>query len=239
MNRKLVIGLAVAGVIGAIAAVAIVMKLNVSTEQARTCGGGWWPEIQIDHRVQGIARAEKDLAAGKYHASAGAVIRMIPHIKDYKTAVSDNIINRSLRVLAVSMTRVGGDLTKISKEIPKALHGSFIGAEADERKANIEWAVFAFEALLKKKKKNAPKLQSELAEAMALLPEKREAAKEMLEKLAKKDLLPSPEGYRALAVLRAAANDDAGRTEALDRCKKMAKDASICSAPAAEKAGTS
>ena len=27
---------------------------------------GWWPEVQIDHRVQGIARAEKDLKNGKY-----------------------------------------------------------------------------------------------------------------------------------------------------------------------------
>ncbi len=73
---------------------------------------------------------------------------------------------------------------------------------------------------------------------MAQVPAQQGHAKEILEKLAMDDLLATPEGYRALAVLRAAANDDPGRTEALGRCKNMAKDASICVAPRTRKAGS-
>ena len=229
--RKLAIGLALIGLLGAAATYAIVLRLDVPAEQVKACGGGWWPEIEIDHRIQGIARAEKDLAAGNYHASAGAVIRMIPHIKDYGAAPGDTIITRSMRVLAISMTRAGGDLTKIKGEIRRELHGSCLGATPDDQKANIEWAVRAFEALQKKAQANDPVLESELAEALALLPEGHARAKELLEKLAAKDLLPTPEGYRALAVLRAEANDEPGRAEALERCKKMAKDSAICTAP--------
>ncbi len=238
LSRKVIIGLAVAGVLAVAGAGVVVAKMNLSGEKARACGGGWWPEIQIDYRVQGIARAEKQLAAGKYHASAGSVIRMIPHIKNYRVAQSDLIINRSLRVLAVSMTRTRGDLTKISKELPQELRESFVGASEEDRKANLVWSVGALKMLLDKKKDN-PALKTELAEAMTLVPEHRDEAKKILEELAKKDLLGTAEGYRALAELRAASNDEEGRTAALDRCKKMAKDAAICVAPATQSAGSS
>jgi predicted Zn-dependent protease len=195
------------------------------------------PRVFIDHRVEGIAQAEKDLANGNYHAAAGAVIRMIPHIKNYKSAQGDAIINRSMRVLAVAMARTNGDLTKISKELPDELHAAFLGANESARKANVEWAVLSLKALREKKKDDAT-LASELGEAMAQLPEQKSGAKELLDDLAKRDVLTTPEGYRALAVLRAEANDEGGRSEALNRCKNMAKDASICVAPATKGNGS-
>jgi hypothetical protein len=212
-------------------AVAVAGGLGMVAPSAQACGGGWWPEVMIDYRVEGIARAEKDLAVGNHLASAGSVIRMIPHIKGYKKASGDAIINRSMRVLAVAMARAGGDLSKIEKEIPEELRAEFVGNTPEAREANLKWSVRALKAL-RKTKKNDPTLDSELGEAMAQLPDKHGKAKKMLEKLADKDLLTSPEAYRALAVLRANAGDEVGRTAALGRCKNMAKDASLCVAPA-------
>jgi len=214
-----------------VAAVALIMKLGVvPTEKVTACGGGWWPTIEIDYRVEGVAKAEKDLAAGNYYAAAGSVARMIPHIKNYKAATQDPIINRSMRVLALATARAGGDLTKISNELPEELRAEFVGASASERQANLEWSVRALKAL-RKVKKNDATLDSEYAEAMAQLPAKHAKAKKLLEKLADKDLLVSPEAYRSLALLRAEAGDEAGRSAALEHCKNMAKDGAMCVAP--------
>src|SRR5690606_39770256 len=37
---------------------------------AAACGGEWIPEVEIDFRPQGVARAEKALEQGKYVAAA-------------------------------------------------------------------------------------------------------------------------------------------------------------------------
>jgi hypothetical protein len=233
--RHLIVAFAVAGGMGMVA------------PSAEACGDGWWPEVEIDYRVEGIARAEKNLADGNYLASAGAVIRMIPHIRGYKSAQQDAIINRSMRVLAVAMARSGGDLTSIAKELPDFsndswlpadVRASFAGATAEDRIANLEWSVRALKALRKVKKDDA-KLASELGEALAQLPERHNKAKKLLERLANKDLLTSPEAYRALAKLRAEAGDETGRTAALNRCRDMAKDASYCVVPTVAVSGQS
>jgi len=210
-----------------LAALAITATVGAFAKPAEACGGGWWPEIQIDHRVQGIARAERDLAAGRYHAAAGSVIRMIPHIRGYQHTTGDHIVNRALRVLAVATARTGGQLN-LEKQIPRQLH-SWLGKDADERQASLAWSVQALKAVSKLKKK-APAVQSELAEAMAQLPAHRDSARTALEKLAKKDLLSTPQGYATLADLRAKAGDDDGRLAALQRCKTMAKDDRVCRA---------
>ncbi len=231
-TRGKIAAAAVVGVLVAGGATAAAVKLGRgSMDKVTACGGGWWPTFEIDYRVAGIAQAEKDLAAGKYGTAAGAVIRMIPHIKGYKSAQDDAIINRSMRVLAVAMARMHGDISGIRKELPDELLAEFAGSSDAAHEGNIAWAAAALTGL-QAAKKNDSTISSELGEAMAQLPAKRDQAKELLEKLAKADLLATPEAWRALAVLRAAAKDDAGRTEALDRCKKMAADAAICTAPA-------
>ncbi len=111
-----------------LAALGLTVGLGAAAPQtAEACGGGWWPEIQIDHRVQGIATAEKQLNMGRYKDAAASVIRMIPHIRSYAWATSDTIINRSLRVLAVSTVRSDGKLD-LGRQVPRELQNQWLGA---------------------------------------------------------------------------------------------------------------
>lgn len=71
-------------------------------------------------------------------------------------------------------------------------------------------------------------MQTELAEALARLPEFRAEARSLLEKLAARDLIASAQGYAALAELRAGAGDVDGGKVALLRCQKMSKTPALC-----------
>jgi hypothetical protein len=63
---------------------------------------------------------------------------------------------------------------------------------------------------------------------MARLPEHRNEARTILEDLAKRDLIASPEGYAALATLRLQFGDADGQKLALKRCEAMAKTQDVC-----------
>ncbi len=209
-----------------IAALAIASAVGSFAPDADACGGDWWPEVQVDHRIRGIDSAEKDLKSGKYQAAAGKVLRMIPHIRNYKKASKDPIVNRALRVLAVATARSEGKLN-LKREIPRQLHATWLGKEAKAQQASLSWSVNALEAL-STKKKDDPVLQGELGEAMVKVAGTRAKGQKLLEKLADKDLLTSPQAYAVLAKLRANKGDNSGEQAALKRCRAMAKDASIC-----------
>lgn len=196
---------------------------------AQACGGGWWPEEElIDHRIAGVAQAEKDLEAGKYDAAAGAVLRMIPHISGYtQVKTSDPIIHRAMRVLAVATARKDGKLD-IADEIPQELQG-WVGAESGEADANMLAAV-SFMKVVAEVKKNDAVVEGELGEAMAKVDTHRAEGKAMLETLAEKDLLSSAEAFKTLAALRKADGDSSGEAAALQRCQQVAEDAAICGA---------
>jgi hypothetical protein len=76
----------------------------------------------------------------------------------------------------------------------------------------------------------APRAAEACGNAVILQPSE---AKAILEDLAQKDVLATPYAYAALAQLRDAAGDAAGRDEALAKCRTMAASKSICAAPAA------
>jgi predicted Zn-dependent protease len=212
------------------ALIATLATFTLSTCLAGTalaCGGEWYPEVQIDPRIKGVDDAEKAFESGRELAAAGSVIRMIPHIKQL-SPTKVKLIRRAHRVLAVATARHGGALP-LEREVPSYAQGTFIGRTSEERRANLEWAVKTLRELAKTKKDD-PESRTELGEALAQLDDTRGEARTLLEDLAARDLITSPEGYRALAELRAAAGDSKGRIAALDRCRAMARTESSCDA---------
>lgn len=212
-------------------AFSVVAAAGAVSPNAEACGGGWWPEVQIDYRVEGVAKAEKQLEQGNYIDAAGSVIRMMPHIRDYQGMSKDSLAARGQRILAMALTRTGGDLAAIEQQVPEYLRGEWSGAKAEHRAANLAWAVASLQAIHDAKGAD-PAAATELGEAMAKIDAHRDAARKLLGELAKKDLLATPEGYATLAALNAAAGDQAGRTTALERCRAMAASGEVCNVAA-------
>jgi predicted Zn-dependent protease len=199
----------------------------VGATDAAACGGEWIPEVEVDYRPQGVARAEKDLEKGKYTAAAGAIIRMMPHVKSLKAKDSASIVARAQRVLAVATARSGGSLD-VGREVPGYVQDTWLGKTAEDRRSNLEFAVTTLQHV-GKLKQDDPAVQTELAEAMAQLDDRREEAKVILEKLAQKDLIATPEGYATLANLRKSRGDTEGQLAALKRCQAMSGSESVFS----------
>lgn len=193
--------------------------------EAQACGGEWVPAVEIDHRPEGVARAEKALGKGQHAAAAAMIVRMMPHSKNLK-AKSSPLVARALRVLAVATARNNGALP-VSKEVPSYAAGTWFGKTEKDRAQNLEWSIATLRSI-NTIKKDDPAVQTELAEALATVDSHQAEAKEILEKLAQKDLIASPEGYAALARLRSQAGDAEGQKVALKRCESMAKSANVC-----------
>ncbi len=215
MAGMLVAALGAATLVGAVAG------------DARACGGEWIPEI--DHRIQGVQQAERQLDKGKIDAAGGSVLRMMPNVKTYKPGTT-GLIGRGLRTLAVALVRNGGAL-KVSKEVPKELHGSWLGKTDSERKANLAWAVSTLRAQAKAKKDD-PVVLTDLGEALSKIDGDQKEALTLLGGLADKDLIATPQAYAALARLRGDAGDQEGSKHARERCEAMAKAATMCVAGA-------
>jgi hypothetical protein len=202
------------------------MGITVLTQDAKACGGEWYPEVMIDPRIHGVAQAEKTLQAGNRLAAAASVIRMMPHIKSLK-AKPGTLVARAERVLAVALSRSRGVLA-VGREVPLDVLGSWQGAKEGESAANLAWSVQVLRRQADSKNDDVA-LKTDLAEAMARVPEHRAEARTILEDLAKRDLIASPEGYAALAALRSESGDADGQKLALKRCEAMAKSQDACS----------
>jgi hypothetical protein len=202
------------------------MAMSALTHDARACGGEWYPEVMIDPRIYGVAQAEKSLQSGKVLAAAASVIRMMPHIKSLKSKPG-TLVARAERVLAVALSRSHGALT-VQSAVPLDVLGSWQGAKTGERAANLAWSVEVLKRQADSKSDDVS-LKTDLAEAMARVPEHRAEARTILEDLAKRDLIASPEGYAALAGLRSESGDADGQKLALKRCEAMAKSQDACS----------
>lgn len=212
-------------------ALSIVTAGLATAAESVACGGEWIPammelEPQVDYRPQGVARAEKDLENGNYRAAAGAIIRMMPHVKSLKAKKNASIVARAQRVLAVATVRSAGQLD-VGREVPKFIQDTWLGKSREDRRANLEFAVSTL-TRVSELKEDDPAVQTELGEAMAQLDDRRGEAKVLLEKLAKKDLVATPEGYAALAKLRKDKGDDDGFRAAMKRCQQMSNGSTIC-----------
>ncbi|HYP98784.1 MAG TPA: hypothetical protein VER96_08925 [Polyangiaceae bacterium] len=196
------------------------------------CGGDWYPEVQIDPRIHGVAEAEKALAKGSYIAAAGSVVRMIPHIERLQLN-ADPLLTRAGRVLAVAIARESGRLA-LEQEVPSEVLGHWLGKTKLDQGKNLAWSVDTLRRELALQKDD-PGLQTELGEALAKLDGGQDEARALLESLAARDLIGSPQGYKALAELRQQKGDEAGHKLAMKRCESMASMSKVCepSAPRA------
>jgi hypothetical protein len=201
------------------------LGITVLTQDARACGGEWYPEVMVDPRIHGVAQAEKLLANGNRLAAAASVIRMMPHIKSLKSKPG-SLVGRAERVLAVALSRSQGALP-VASEVPLDVLGSWQGKKQGDATANMAWSVEVLKRQSESKADDVA-LKTDLAEAMARVPEQRAEARTILEDLAKRDLIASPEGYAALASLRSQSGDADGQKLALKRCEAMAKSQDAC-----------
>lgn len=197
----------------------------LTSANSLACGGDWYPEVQIDPRIRGVAEAEKSLAKGNYVAAAGSVVRMIPHIETLHRS-RDPLVLRAERVLSVAIAREGGRLS-LEREVPREALGHWLGKTTIDRAKNLSWSVDTLRRELVLQKDN-PAVLTDLGGALAMLEGGQAEARTILESLAARDLIGSPEGYKALAELRSKQGDEAGQKLAMKRCESMAPTSAIC-----------
>ncbi|HZF49755.1 MAG TPA: hypothetical protein VE093_13945 [Polyangiaceae bacterium] len=207
-------------------AVGFVACAAIAPRSAEACGGGDWAfEPAIDYRPQGLDKSEQEIHEGNHLSAAARILRMFPELKKAKLG-ADPKIDRAYRLLSLATARSGGALA-VEKEVPEWVLSSWTGKTEKDRAANLTWAVSSMRRL-NEVKKDDPALQTELGEVLARVDGHATEAREILGKLAQKDLISSPEGYAALAMLHAKSGDTAGREAAMHKCKAMAKSASTC-----------
>jgi hypothetical protein len=192
---------------------------------ALACGGEWFPEVQIDPRIHGVLEAEKSIAKGNYVAAAGSVVRMMPHLKTLD-AKTDPLVARAERVLAVAIERSSGKLA-LEQEVPSEYLGHWLGKSQADHDKNMAWSVSTLRRQLTIKKDD-PGIQTELGEALSKVDGGADEARTLLESLASRDLVATPEGYKALAQLRLQKGDEAGEQLAMKRCESMAASSKVC-----------
>ncbi|HEY0462800.1 MAG TPA: hypothetical protein VGC79_01265 [Polyangiaceae bacterium] len=212
-------------------AVSISVVSLLTSAGALACGGDWYPEVQIDPRIRGVAEAEKTLARGNYVAAAGSVVRMIPQIETFGAQASrDPLLARAERVLAVAIARAGGELA-LEQEVPARVLGHWQGKTKVHRSKNLAWSVDTLRRELTRRKDD-PGLMTELGEALSKLDGGEDEARTILESLAARDLIGSPQGYKVLAELRRQRGDAAGQQLAMKRCESMASSSKVCESSA-------
>ncbi len=208
-----------------VVAAACLAAIGASAAPASACGGEWAPEVEIDYRVRGVARAEEMFNQGKTLAAAASVIRMMPHIATLNPNRS-KLVERAQHILAVAIARGDGALP-IAKEVPDYALGKWAGKTSEERQLNLAFSIKALRQV-SEIKKDDPSVRTDLAEALAKVAGSRDEARTILEDLAKKDLVATPEGYATLAELRSQVGDAEGQKLALERCAAMAKSNAVC-----------
>ena len=209
-----------------VVAVGFVASASIAPNRAEACGGGDFDfEPAVDYRPQGLDKSEQDLHEGHHLTAAARILRMFPELKKATLGVNPKI-DRAYRLLSIATARAGGALA-VDTEVPEWVLASWVSKTDKDRSANLTWAVASMRRL-NEVKKDDPALQTELGEVLARVDGHQDEARELLGKLAQKDLISSPEGYAALAMLRGKSGDTAGRDAAMKKCQAMAKSQSTC-----------
>jgi len=170
--------------------------------------------------VQEIARAEKALDAGQHLVAAKAVLGTFPTIRS-TTAGKIPLETRALRVFAMAVVRSEGAVDEKKAHVASANGVEWTPA------ANLAWAVQSLREI-DQARPNQPTVQADLGEALSKLPSGEAESLRILQGLAQKDLMGSPQAYAALAKLRGRQGDTAGALAALKRCEEMSKAPGVC-----------
>lgn len=198
-------------------AVSLLLPAALASAPSAASACGTLVYSQVDESAAKISRAEQALSTGKGTQAAVGVLQTFPAIMTTKVGASP-LSDRALRIMALAAVRSDGALS-----VGKAMQG----ATAEDKEHNLIFAIDTLRAL-DKRRANNPSFQTDLAEALSKLPRFKHEALNILEKLAKGDLVASAEGYATLAQLRANTGDEAGRDGALKRCQGMTKTPAMC-----------
>ena len=155
-------------------AMGVCMGAGLLAQDARACGGEWYPEVMIDHRIHGVAQAEKSLANGNRLAAAASVIRMMPHIKSLKSKPG-SLVARAERVLAVALSRSQGALPVGARCRLTCWARGAARARASRRPTWLGRSRCSKRQ--SESKSDDVALKTDLAEAMARIPEQRAEAR--------------------------------------------------------------
>lgn len=203
-------------------AVCFVVPVALAAQPTEAVACGESIAFEVDPNVMLLGQAEGALNNGKPRSAALSAVKVFPNLRTQ--AAGSNLLPRAQRIVSMAIVRTNG-LLDAGKQ--------FKATTADERRANLEWAVATLRRL-NTAKKNNPAAETDLAEALAKLPETQPEALATLDKLARKDLVTSAHGYAALAKLRKAAGDDDGHVAAMKKYEALAKKTKPAAAPAAK-----
>ncbi|MEZ4300135.1 MAG: hypothetical protein R3B70_34625 [Polyangiaceae bacterium] len=195
-----------------LSAVCFVVPVAIAGQSSEAVACGESIAFEVDPNVLLLSQAEGALQTGQPRAAALAAIKVFPTIKSLKPGAAP-LLPRAQRIVAMAIVQTDGLLNDGKV---------FSASTADERRANLEWAIGTLRRLSIAKKNN-PAAQTDLGEALARLPETQSEALGTLEKLARKDLVTSAGGYEALAKLRKAAGDDDGYALAMKKVEALTK----------------
>jgi hypothetical protein len=188
----------------------VALLLLAITPPAWACHNG--VAIEVDPRVSRVLGAERALRDGDPARGVREALAVFPRAHE-ETEPKDPLLGRAARIAAVAAVRLDGRIA-----------GATTPAERDARYA---WAVTYLRRLSLKRMQDASVL-TDLGEALAKKPATRAEAARLLEHLASKDLIATPEGWAALADLRRAAGNTVGGDLARERCEKSAKRQAVC-----------
>lgn len=183
--------------------------------------------IDTDMVVKAIAKAEGQLAIGKYAAVLHTLDAALP--RGVKSTNPDNpAVAKARAVAAIAIVRSGDTLPLKRQPVPRSIgaKGAKSAKSAKPKQNNLVWALGELIGYAETAK-NSPIAVSWRAEAQiagGII----DPAFKALDGLAKADLMPDAHGWLALAKIRTSKADTSGAATALTRCKAMAVDATVC-----------
>lgn len=184
-------------------------SLPVLTGDALACING--VELHIDEGKRLVARADRALGRGRYRDAIRDVDRALGK------ANAPTVVQRAELIRATAVVRSNG---KYALRLDgKKLRGD----------AAVRVSTHKLRSYVEKTPAVAPRWRAALAEGLEATGDA-PAALEILEDLARLDLVPDAHAFASLARLRAGAGDGPGRASAESRCRQMGG-GGICHGP--------